>query len=99
MSTGICLKKNPNIFLIGTPSNNLSMAKMNPKNEKLAKKQWSLKRPKLELVGQRPLQYEHIPLFALNLNSNEGNGAANGEKGMGLPKERHHLNKGGPMVK
>ncbi len=77
------------MFLIGTPSNNLSMAKMNPKNEKLAKKQWSLKRLKLELGGQMPLQYEHIPLFALNLNSNKGNGAVNGEKGMGPPKERH----------
>jgi hypothetical protein len=60
---------------------------MNPKNEKLAEKQWSLKRPKLKPMGRRPLQHEHIRLLAPKLNSNTN-------KRMGPPKEKHHLNKG-----
>jgi hypothetical protein len=28
--------KNPNLFLVGTPSKNLNMARMNPEDEKLA---------------------------------------------------------------
>jgi hypothetical protein len=87
------------MFPIGTPSNNLNTTNMNLKNEKLTKKQWSMKRSKLEPRGQRPLQHEHIPLLALNLNSNENNGTPNGKKGTRLPKEKHNLNKGGPMVK
>jgi hypothetical protein len=58
-----------------------------------------MKRSKLEPRGQRPLQHEHIPLLALNLNSNKNNGTPNGKKGTRLPKEKHDLNKGGPMVK
>jgi hypothetical protein len=80
------------MFVIGTPSHNLSMARWIQKNENLAKKQWSSKRPKLKPTGQKPLQHEHIPLFASKLNSNK-------DKRMGPLKENHHLNKGGPMVK
>jgi hypothetical protein len=35
----------------------------------------------------------------LNLNSNKNNGAPNGKKGTGLPKEKHDLNKRGLMVR
>jgi hypothetical protein len=46
-----------------------------------------------------PLQHEYIPLFTLRLNFNEHNGAFNGKRRMGLLREGHHLNKGGPKVK
>jgi hypothetical protein len=72
---------------------------MNLQDEKLIKKEWSLKRLKLGPRGQGPSQHEHIPLLTLWLDFDENNGAPNGKKRMRLPKEGHHLNKRGLKVK
>jgi hypothetical protein len=57
-----------------TPSKNLNMAGTNPKDENFTKQSRSLKRLKLAPRGRGPSQHEHIPLFALGLDSNENNG-------------------------
>jgi hypothetical protein len=92
-------KKNPNLFLVRNPSKNLNMARTNLEDEKLVKKQWSLKRLKLWSRERKPSQHEHTPLLTLWLNFDKSNGAPNGKRRMGLPKEGHHLNKGGLKVK
>ncbi len=38
-------------------------------------------------------------LFALSLNFDEDDGASNGKRGMGLPKEGHHPKGGGLKVR
>jgi hypothetical protein len=75
------------------------MARMNLDDEKPVKKQWSLKRLKLVSRERKPSQHEHTPMLTLWLDFDKSNGAPNGKRKMGPPKEGHHLNKGGLKVK
>jgi len=58
-----------------------------------------LKRLKLGPREQKPSQHEHTPLLTLWLDFDKNNGAPNGKRWMGPPKEGHPLNKGRLKVK
>jgi hypothetical protein len=45
-------KEKSKLLLLGTPSKNMNMTRMNLKNEKHVEKQWALKKPKVGLKGE-----------------------------------------------
>jgi len=90
----MCVKRNPNLLLIGIPLKNLIMVGMNLEDKEPTKMSWFSKEGEAKERGLITFVARAYPLVSLGLFFYEDDGALNERKRMGLLKEMHHINRG-----